>query len=60
MSRKLQRLKIIVTYLTGQTDEFFSYNLPKIEKGKILINTDYGVVAYDQKDITKVRYTNAF
>lgn len=59
MRPKLVRLKIIATYLTGETVEFLSYNLPKFEGGNVLINTDYGVVAIAQKDLQKVRYTNA-
>jgi hypothetical protein len=51
MRPKLVRLKIIVTYLTGETVEFLSYNLPKFEGGNVLINTDYGVVAIAQKDL---------
>lgn len=58
MTGKLQRLRITVTYLTGEEQEFFSYNLPKIEGKQTLINTDYGVVAIPNEDLIKVNYKN--
>lgn len=58
MNGKLQRLRITITYLTGEEQEFFSYNLPKVEGEQTLINTDYGVVAIPNKDLLKVNYKN--
>jgi len=57
MALKLVRLKISIQYLNGEWEDFKSFNKPKIEEKKVLINTDFGVVAIPQEDVLQIKVT---
>lgn len=54
------RLKIEVQYLNGEWQHFFSYNTPKFQGDKVLINTEYGVVELERNDLMRLRHTTVF
>lgn len=53
-------LKIEVQYINGEWQSFLSYNTPKFEGDNVLINTRYGVVKLERKDLMRVRHTTVF